>query len=155
MVLGLPVGVLAQEAVLRQTKLPPDVRYEAIVWTGPGTLRLDKHTGAVDILTGGAVVNGVLQVTTWEPTEIKRTPLEGFSNDPVFAVLQYWTSPRFQIVSSGSMPMLFDTMTGRLWFGEYIKKVRADGLSYQSLQWRPLIDDRGNGGADASATRLQ
>lgn len=155
MVLGLPVGTLAQETVLRQTKLPVDVRYEAILWTEPGTLRLDKHTGAVDILTGGAVVNGVLQVTTWEPTEIKRTPLEGFSNDPVFAVSQYWSSPRFQIVSSGSMPMLFDTMTGRLWFGELIKKVRADGLSYQGIQWRPFIDERGNGGADAGATRLQ
>lgn len=147
-VLGLPVGVLAQEVVLRQTKLPLDVRYEAIVWTGPGTLRLDKHTGAVDILTGGTVVNGVLQVASWEPTEIKRSPLEGFSNDPAFAVSPYWSSPRFQIVSSGSLPMLFDTMTGRLWFGESIKKVRADGFSYQSIQWRPFIDDRGNGGAD-------
>ena len=148
MVLGLPVGVLAQETVLRQTKLPPDVRYEAIVWTGAGTLRLDKYTGAVDILTGGAVVNGVLQVTSWEPIEIKRSPLEGFSNDPMFAVSQYWSSPRFQIVSSDSRSMLFDTMTGRLWLGESIKKVRADGLSYQGIQWRPFIDDRGNGGSD-------
>lgn len=147
-VLGLPVGVLAQETVLRQTKLPPDVRYEAVVWAGSGTLRLDKHTGAVDILTGGAMVNGVLQVTSWEPTEIKRTPLEGFSNDPLFAVSQYWATPRFQVVSSESIPMLFDSMTGRLWFGEPIKKVRADGFAYQSIQWRPFIDERGNGGAD-------
>jgi hypothetical protein len=147
-VLGLPVGVRAQETVLRQTKLPPDVRYEAIVWTGPGTLRLDKHTGAVDILTGGTMVNGVLQVTTWEPTEIKRTTLEGFSNDPVFAVSPFWSSPRFQIVSAGSLSMLFDTMTGRLWFGEPIKKLRADGFSYQGIQWRPFMDERGSGGAD-------
>lgn len=148
MVLGLPVGVLAQETVLRQTKLPLDVRYEAIVWTGPGTLRLDKHTGAVDILTGGTVVNGVLQVASWEPTEIKRSPVEGFSNDPALAVSPHWSSPRFQIVSSGSISMLFDTMTGRLWFGESIKKVRPDGLSYQGIQWRPIIDERGNGGTD-------
>jgi hypothetical protein len=148
MVLGLPAGVLAQETVLRQTKLPLDVRYELIVWTGSSTLRLDKNTGAVDILTGGILVNGIPQVASWESTEIKRTPLEGFSNDPAFAVSPSWSSPRFQIVSSGSTSMLFDTMTGRLWFGESIKKVRADGFSYQSIQWRPFIDERGNGGAD-------
>lgn len=155
MVLGLPVGVLAQETALRQTQLPPDVRYEAIVWSGSSTLRLDKHTGAVDILTGGIRVNGVLQLASWEPVEIKRTPLEGFSNDPVFAVAPSGSSPRFQILSYGSRLMLLDTLTGQLWFSESISKARSDGHSYQSLQWRPVIDERGNGGADAGATRLQ
>lgn len=140
---GLPVGTLAQETVLRQTKLSPDVRYEVIVWSGSYTLRLDKHTGAVDILTDGPRINGVPGMSSWEPVEIKRTPLEGPTSDPVFAVSAFWSSPRFQILSYGSRLMLFDTMNGRLWIGEAIGKARTDGLPYRGLQWRPVIDEPG------------